>query len=302
MRKIHKKLLDFSYTFFSDIGREGGREGGKKPRTKLLLYAYAGCLDGWTMDVRTLPTHTHIRTHMQQTGTHNRGKLGRNIFKAIFLMRYRLMVCCLSWPRDDEHSQQVTEAALLVTGYCWALRGAAHGTVRISSIRITYTHSQWEAFTELNFNKLWVFASNTFTKRHKFISQSTVENLNWREVAETLASTMGRNANRELNRLTFTHSPDFTETPLLCFTRQITCFLCKHLKHFSCRFRTQLFCYQAHLDASLPTLHGSLKCWESEQSDDQREMRNEQWGMRQLNDFHGEVCATILIFSFLIKG
>lgn len=27
MRKIHKKLLDFSYTFFPDIGREGGREG-----------------------------------------------------------------------------------------------------------------------------------------------------------------------------------------------------------------------------------------------------------------------------------
>lgn len=199
-------------------------------------------------------------------------------------MRYRLMVCCLSWPRDDEHSQQVRDTALLVAGCCLAQRGAAHGTVRISSIRTRNGRP---------------LLSITFTKRHKFISQSTVENLNWREMAETLASTMGRNANRELNRLTFTHSSHFTETPLLCFTRQITCFLCKHLKHFTCccccRFRTQLFCYQAHLDASLPTLNGSLKCWESEQSD-------EQWGMRQLNDFHGEVCATILMFSFLIKG
>lgn len=143
MRKIHKKLLDFSYTFFFLTLGETGR--GKEPLTKLLLYAYAGCLDGWTMDGRTLPTHTHTKegayththaTHwdiLAHTGTHNRGKLGRNIFKAIFLMRYRLMVCCLSLPRDEHSQQEVTEAALLVAG--------SAGRCTWNCLHIKYTHN-----------------------------------------------------------------------------------------------------------------------------------------------------------------
>lgn len=106
-RKIHKKLLDFSYFCFvfllfyflatfclCTMAFGVLKERERRQRwAKLLLYAYAGWLDGWLTGRPFSNTHTFTYTH---TPIHNRGKLGRNIFKAIFLMRYRLMVCCLS--------------------------------------------------------------------------------------------------------------------------------------------------------------------------------------------------------------
>lgn len=96
-------------------------------------------MDGRWMDVRCPHTHikegahTHTCNTLGYTGTHNRGKLGRNIFKAIFLMRYRLMVCCLSLPRDEHSQQEVTEAALLVAG--------SAGRCTWNCLHIKYTHN-----------------------------------------------------------------------------------------------------------------------------------------------------------------
>lgn len=84
MRKIHKKLLDFSYTFFPDIAREGGARNLRL--NCFCMHMPDAWMDGRWMDVRCPHTHikegahTHTCNTLGYTGTHNRGKLGRNIF------------------------------------------------------------------------------------------------------------------------------------------------------------------------------------------------------------------------------
>lgn len=134
-------------------------------------------------------------------------------------MRYRLMVCCLSLPRD-EHSQQVTETALLVAG--------SAGRCTWTCLHIKYTHNVY-ALGKLPLIKqlaIWRIywakfqytvsvCSIIFTKRRKFISQSTVENLNRREVAETLAWQWGE---MQIESWIYWHSriaPNLTGMPLL---------------------------------------------------------------------------------------
>lgn len=60
MRKIHKKLLDFSYTFFPDIGREGGARDLRL--NCFCMHMPDAWMDGRWMDVRC--SHTHRHTYM----------------------------------------------------------------------------------------------------------------------------------------------------------------------------------------------------------------------------------------------